>query len=283
MERGKVDEAGVLWTHFEPITAESLAQLDGLRVIVCPATGLDHIDLEACEERGIAVLSLQGETEFLRTIPSTAEHTWALILALVRRIPWAFDDVRKGNWDRDAFQGMELKGKTLGILGMGRVGTQVAQLAQVFRMDVTCYDHVPNLFPSGVENVGLNYLLSRWADILTIHVPLNDETRGMLNEERLRMLPRGSYVVNTSRAEIVDTDAMIDLLDEGHIAGYATDFADQALWDYVVLRGHDSNCLITPHIAGNTKEAREATDAFMGKKLERWLEENPVEDSVTIA
>lgn len=176
----------------------------------------------------------------------------------MRRIPWAFDDVRADNWNRDAFQGMQLKGKTLGIIGFGRVGIQMKMMARDgFRMETLVNDR--KLFLS----TALKDVLRR-SDILTIHVPLNDETRGMLDAEKLLMLPWGAYVVNTSRAEIVDTDAMIDLLNTGHIAGYATDFPFPL----------HPKVLQTPHLGGNTKEAREMTDGFMQAKLEHWLKEH---------
>lgn len=253
MERGQVDEAGVCWVHFENVDRDFIGRFPNLRCIVCPATGLDHIDLEACKERGIEVLSLQGETEFLQTIPSTAEHTFALLLALVRKIPWAFDDVRKGDWDRDAFQGTELKGRVIAIAGFGRVGQQVSDIALGFGMLPCSGPFIERFLPTST--------------ILSIHLPLTKETYRLFDKEYLQELPRGAYVVNTSRAEIVDTDSMIALLDEGHIAGYATDFPFPA----------HPKVLVTPHLGGNTKEARAATDAFMQAKLDRWVEEHPIE------
>ena len=111
-----------------------------LKVVATATTGLDHIDLKACKERGVEVLSLRGENEFLRSVVATAEHTWALLLALIRRIPAASAAVARGEWDRDAFRGRELEGKRLGILGLGRIGERVARYGQAFGMEVRGYD-----------------------------------------------------------------------------------------------------------------------------------------------
>lgn len=265
------NHATVLWQHFQPLNHRNIPHLPRLRVIVCPATGLDHIDLEACKERGIEVLSLQGETEFLRTIPATAEHTWALILALTRRVPWAFDAVRgQADANRLGFMGTDLKGKRLGILGLGRVGYQVLQIGRAFGMDVLWFDPYRRKDATSLKG-RMDSLegLCRQSDILTIHVPLNDETDSMVGWDALQALPWGAFVVNTARGPVVYQDALLNMLMDGRLAGVALDFPTPLAVGYA--QGN-SNLLLTPHLGGCTKESMERVDVFMAEKLKRWLE-----------
>ncbi len=245
-----------------------------LQAVVTATTGLDHVDLEAAAGRGIAVLSLRGERELLRSIPATAEHTWALLLALLRRIPWAFDEVRCGGWDRDRFRGGELAGRRLGILGLGRVGRQVAGFAAAFGMEVGALDRGPGAWPEGVRRFEALETLLPWSQILSVHVPLTDETRGLLGRARLELLPPGAVLVNTSRGGLLDEAALASLLAEGRLAGAAVDvLADErsaearAQSPLIEHAGRHSNLLITPHLAGATRESMERTEVFMAHKL----------------
>lgn len=265
------------------VTRAILESSARLSVVVSATTGLDHIDLEAAQERNVAVLSLKEEQEFLRTVPATAEHTWALLLALTRRIAWAFDDVRQGGWDRDRFRGHDLKGKRLGILGLGRIGEQVARYGLAFGMKVGVYDPYRKEWMNGIRRFAAVEEMLRWSEILSVHLPLNAKTRGFLHEERLRLLPRGAWIVNTSRGAIVDEAALTNLLEQGHLAGAAVDVlvVEQPaagrergpLLQYA--REHD-NLLITPHLGGATVEAMRRTEVFMAVKLRRFLTDHCV-------
>jgi D-3-phosphoglycerate dehydrogenase len=249
-----------------------------LRAIVTPTTGLDHIDVEAAEERGVAVLSLKGETDFLRTVPATAEHTWGLLLALVRRIPWAFESVRRGEWDRDRFRGTELAGRRLGILGLGRIGQRVAGYGLAFGMEVGANDRGPErdlpavrVFPSPEDLLG-------WSEVLSVHLPLEEETRGFLGRDRLSLLPRGAVLLNTARGAILDEEGLVALLEEGHLAGAAVDVlsveapadrpGESPLVRYARTR---DNLIVTPHIGGATTESMRRTEMFVAEKLRRLL------------
>ncbi|MCL4555085.1 MAG: hydroxyacid dehydrogenase, partial [Actinobacteria bacterium] len=241
-------------------------------------TGLDHVDVDYARSRGIAVLSLRGETEFLRTIPATAEHTWALLLALMRQIPQASTSVRHGEWHRDWFRGHDLCGKRLGIVGLGRIGEKVAQFGLAFDMHVAAYDPHRNDWPVDVlECKSLKELLSR-SDALTVHVPLNDETRRMIGQDELALLPRMAVVVNTSRGEVLDETSLVNALKVGHLAGAALDvicnerddLARQSGGLLEYARKH-SNLLITPHIGGATEESMARTEVFMAEKLRRYF------------
>lgn len=247
-----------------------------LEVVVSATTGLDHIDLDAAAARGVEVLSLRGETGFLRSIPATAEHTWALLLALVRRIVPAAGHVRDGGWDRDAFLGHELRGRRLGLVGCGRVGTQVAGFGEAFGMEVAAYD--PSGVADGVEAMpSLRTLLAR-SDALSIHVPLDASTRVLVGAQELAALPAGAVVVNTSRGGILDEEALVTAIRSGHLAGAALDVVegedDRAAREAGPLlrfAREDHRLLITPHIAGATEESMRRTEVFMARKLAAYL------------
>jgi D-3-phosphoglycerate dehydrogenase len=273
------------------VTRQVLDNTDRLKAVASATTGLDHIDLRAAEDRGVAVVSLQGETEFLGSIPASAEHTWSLLLSLSRRVPWAFDDVRQGGWDRDRFRGRDLRGMPLGIVGLGRVGKKVARFGLAFEMPVLAYDpYVDDGWVEGVERCdALDDLLSK-SRVLSLHVPLNDETSSLIDEPRLRLLPRGAWIVNTSRGAIIDENALVRLLRENHLAGAAIDVlceeqpAERREQSPIVqyVQQHE-NLLLTPHLAGATFESMQQTEVFIAEKLRRLLtsdsdEAHPSED-----
>ena len=170
-----------------------------LKAIVSATTGLDHIDLDGARARGIPVLSLRGETGFLRTIRATAEHTWALLLALLRRIAPAAASVRSGRWDRDAFRGHELHGRNLRLIGLGRVGRQVAGYGVAFGMHVAACDPKADEWVEGVERRPDLASLLADADVISVHVPLDASTRGLIDAALLSSAPPHAVLINTSR------------------------------------------------------------------------------------
>jgi D-3-phosphoglycerate dehydrogenase len=249
-----------------------------LRAIVTATTGLDHIDVAYARQRGITVLSLRGETEFLKDVRATAEHTWALILGLLRNIVAASQAARQGQWNRDAFRGHELYGQRLGIVGLGRLGEKVARYGQAFGMQVAAFDPFIRDWMDGVRReTKLNDLLDG-SDILSLHIPLTDETVGLIGTAELALLPPGAVLVNTSRGRIIDEKALIKVLESKHLAGAALDVVcdehdnekrvKSRLLDYARL--HD-NLLITPHIGGATHESMAKTEVFMAHKLTKFL------------
>ena len=259
------------------IDSEILNHAARLKAIVTATTGLDHIDVACAEAKNIKVLSLRGETEFLRGIPATAEHTWALLLALARRIPAATQSVLAGEWQRDRFKGHDLAGKTLGILGLGRIGEMVASYGQVFGMHVVAYDPYRKNWPPEVERFISQGDMLRQSQVLCLHVPLNEETTNLLGASELAQLPPRALLVNTARGQIIDEAALLSALERGHLAGAALD----VIWDeraggpkrsplVQYARTHD-NLLITPHIAGATYESMAATEIFMARKLRTYL------------
>lgn len=246
-----------------------------LRYVLTPTTGLSHIDLAAADQRYIAVVSLKGRTDFLRTITSTAEQTWALLLAVSRHIPTAHQDVLDGRWDRVPHRGTELYGKTLGILGLGRLGTIVAGYGRAFMMHVVACDvrDEPFLSPENehVERAGFDDVLRR-ANVLSIHLPLEPETAGIVNRERIGLLKPGAVLVNTARGELLDEAALLYALESGALAGAGLDvLADDAVWDGHVPPRHPliayarehRNLILSPHLGGYTHEAVTRTRRFM--------------------
>jgi len=245
-----------------------------LKIIVTPTTGLNHIDLREAQRQDIKVLSLQGETEFLNDIRATAEHTVGLMLSLLRRIPSAVVDVKKGGWDRDRFKGRELYGKTIGIVGYGRLGRIVGKYLQAF--DARILAHEPHInqkaTDSGISTVGLDDLLQN-SDIVTLHVSLSDRTRSFFGKEQFSKMKPGAWFINTARGELIDETALLDALRSGQLAGAAVDVLCGEQHDgkmnhplVAYAREHD-NLLITPHIGGCTVESMEKTEVFMARKL----------------
>jgi D-3-phosphoglycerate dehydrogenase / 2-oxoglutarate reductase len=263
----------VVWFRLgHRIDAALLAGAGRCRVLATPVTGLDHIDLQACAARGIRVVSLRGEVEFLRTVRATAELTLGLLLALVRRIPAAHAHVLDGGWDRDRFRGRELHGRTAGLVGVGRLGTIVAGLLAALGMEVLGADPRPD-FPDGVTRVSLEELLTR-SDVVSVHASYGPSTRHLIGARELGLLRPGAVLVNTSRGGVVDEGALLAALVEGRLAGAALDVIDGepdigAQHPLVRYAQAHENLILVPHIGGNTLESFEKTEVFLaGRVLE---------------
>jgi D-3-phosphoglycerate dehydrogenase len=262
------------------VDAAVLEAAPTLKWVVTPTTGLDHVDLGEAERRGVEVISLRGETAFLETISSTAEHTWALLLALCRRLPAAHGDVIHGHWRREPFLARELSGRTLGVVGCGRLGRMVAGFGLAFAMKVLVHDHNPeNLAraPAGVEPVGLDQLLDT-SDVVSLHLPLNESTRGFLSAERLARMRPGALLLNTARGELVDEAALLDALRSGRLAGAALDvLSGDSRWNGRVPDGHplvayaresaQYNLVLSPHVGGYGRTALSSTRRFVAQKF----------------
>lgn len=273
--RERLRDATVLLVRLgHAVDRELLRRATLLQYIVSPTTGLDHIDLGYAQSRGIEVLSLRGETAFLESIRATSELTWALLLALVRRLPGAFANALSGSWSRDEFRGAELAGRRLGIVGLGRIGRTVARYGLSFDMDVFAFDTAGSSIPGVTLAPSLDELLGS-ADVLTIHVPLTDTTRGMIGSRELGLLPDGAILLNTSRGSILDERAVVRALRAGKLAGVAVDVLEgerdsRALARSPLLnfaRAHPERAIITPHIGGATWESMHRTELFMAQRL----------------
>jgi len=262
------------------VNRDILDKAPRLRYILSATTGTDHIDMEYANEKGIQVICLKGEAQFLQTIPSTAEHTWALLLALLRHIPAAFSHVQQGGWDRQLFRGHNLSGQKLGILGLGRVGKQVGNYALAFGCETGAYDPYLEQWPNpGIIRFETATALLQWCTILCIHIPYDASNFGFLNRQLLTCLRKGALIINTSRGGIWDEETVTDLLNSGHLAGVATDVIDheqnpelREKSDLIKYAKAHQNLLITPHIAGATYESMEMTEEFIAKKLFHLLQ-----------
>jgi D-3-phosphoglycerate dehydrogenase len=235
------------------VTAELIDGAPELKVIARAGIGVDTIDVAAATRRGIAVMNAPGANTV-----SAAEHAIALLLSLLRHIPEAAETMRQGGWDRKRFEGSELRGKTLGVVGLGRIGGYVARLAHAFGMTIVAYD--PFVTPQRAAElqavlVPIERLLEE-ADIVTLHVALTDDTRHLLNAARLALMKPTAFLVNTARGELVDEMALVAAVKEKRIAGAAIDvFAEEPLPKDSPLRGLD-RVLLTPHLAASTSEAQ---------------------------
>jgi len=260
------------------VTTTLLEAAPQLKVIGRAGIGVDNIDLEAATRRGILVMNTPGGNAV-----SVAEHTFALLLALARRVPAADQSTRAGEWRKNEFAGLELKGKTLGLVGLGRIGQEVARRALVFEMQVIAHDPFVAAALArdlGVELVALDDLLAR-ADFLSLHATLTPETQHLLNRERLARSKRGIRILNTARGELVDEAALAEALQSGQVAGAALDvFAGEPPRDSPLLKL--PNVIATPHIGGSTAEAQEEVGWRIAQQVRDYLKDGVVRNAVNL-
>ena len=246
-----------------------------LKVICTPSTGTDHIDKVYCKEKGVEVLSLTRDYELLRTITSTAEHAFGLMVNIVRNMPWSFDSVRKGDWDYTRFRGRELQGRILGIIGYGRLGTMMSRFAHGFDMQILACD--PNVHvqdPWGTQ-VDLDDLLRR-SEIVSLHVHLTPETRGMVNKSWFDRMD-GAYLINTSRGCLIDEAQLLNALEDGRVRAAGLDVicgeieGDMSTHPLVEFAATHTNLMITPHCGGMSYDGQEKAFTFAANKLAQFL------------
>jgi D-3-phosphoglycerate dehydrogenase / 2-oxoglutarate reductase len=259
------------------ITRESLVHADRLKVIGRAGVGVDNIDVEAATARGVAVLNAPSGNTI-----SAAELAFALALACVRRIPAADRSMKAGEWDRKSFTGSELYGKTLGLVGAGRIGGEVARRARVFGMRVLAYD--PYLAADRAEALEielctLDDVLAR-ADVLSLHVPLTESTDGLIDAAALARMKPGSCVVNAARGGVLDEAALADALHSGHIAAAGLDvFAEEPLPADHPLR-RVPNAVLTPHLGAATEEAQHNVALEIAEAVRAALADNDLSRAV---
>ena len=235
------------------VTDQVIAAGERLRVIGRAGAGIDNVDLQAASQRGVIVMNTPGANTV-----ATAEHTMALLLALCRNVPQAAASLRSGAWERKRFKGIEVRSKTIGIVGLGRVGQRVARRCKAFGMDVICHD--PYL--SGeraellkVDQVSLDELLER-SDFITLHAALTADTRGLIGPEALAKVKPGVRIINAARGDLIDEAALIEALQDGRVAGAALDVLADEPPDPANPLLHMDNVVATPHLAASTDEAQ---------------------------
>lgn len=276
------DAEVLLASAFYPVTGEMLASAKNLKFIQVPGVGVDHLDVAAAEKAGVTVANVTGAN-----IVSVAEHVVMAALALVRGLVPAHNAMAGGGWPLPQWMGKarDLSGMTLGIVGMGRIGREVAKRLLPFGVTILYSDQVA-LSPEdedalGATQVELDELLPA-CDVITLHLPLTPGTRHLLNEERLRSMKAGAYLINTSRAEVVDEEALARVLQD-HLGGAALDvFAQEPPPADSPLR-RLPNVLLTPHGAGVTVDAQNRIAQGAVQNLLRYLDHRPLADVVTKA
>jgi D-3-phosphoglycerate dehydrogenase len=247
------------------VTRRVIAAADALRVIARAGVGLDNIDVEAAEKKGIKVINAPESVT-----QAVAELAVGLMLAVARKIAFSDRKMRSGEWVKHEAVGLELKGKTLGIVGFGRIGKAVARICyHGFGMKIVYTDQIRDPEAErefNAEHVDLETLLRR-ADIVSLHVPLTPETKHMINEDRLRLMKKTAILINTSRGAVVDTNALVKALREGWIAGAGLDvYEEEPLPKDSPLLGLE-NVVLTPHIGASSVEAQEKAGLEVAQKI----------------
>lgn len=251
-------------------SADRISKAAKLKLFITATTGADHVDSENLSQRGIPLLTLRDQHEVLRNITPAAEHSWLLLMACARRLRPAIQDVLSGEWDRNRHPGIMLKDKILGIIGCGRIGQWMSRYATAFGLKSIGFDPYLYVWPENIEQSNLEALLRR-SDFVSIHVPLNSETRHLLGLKEFRFIKRGSVMINTSRGEVIDETALLSGLLDGTIAGAGLDvlsgepdIAHHPLVEYA--RTHD-NLIITPHIGGFSPDALKIILSFSCRRI----------------
>ncbi len=246
------------------VPAKALAQADRLKVIGRAGAGVDTIDVDAATARGIAVMNAPDGNTL-----AAAEHAISLLFALARHIPRADAGMKAGGWPKAGLTGFELEGKKLGVIGLGRIGSTVARKAAGIGMEVAAHDPFLPAAAAAKGSVKLKSLdeLLAWADIITLHIPRTKETTHLLSEARMRTMKKGAYLINAARGGLVDEGALIQLLDEDHLAGAALDtFVTEPLQAESPLRAHP-RLILTPHLGASTSEAQQAVSTILARQI----------------
>ena len=260
------------------LTAELIERAHRLKVIGRAGVGVDNVDVDAATHRGIVVANAPDAT-----VVSAAEQTIGLLVALARNIPQAHAALKQGRWERSAWGGVELEGKTLGVLGFGRIGQQVARRALGLGMRVVAYDPFvakERFRELGVERVESADDVLAVAEFLTLHLPLTPETRGFLGREAIAKLPDGARVINAARGELVDEEALVEALRSGKLAAAAVDVYSKEPYEGPLLEL--DNVVATPHLAASTEEAQDRAGVIVAEQVVAALEGGLVTNAVNI-
>lgn len=257
------------------ITENNINNAKKLKLISTATTGASHIDQKALNVMNIPLFTLKGQRELLNDITPAAELSWLLLMSCARHLRKALHHVEDALWDRTLFPGLMLKGKTIGIIGLGRLGTWMSRYADAFGMKILAYD--PNLkeFPDNVVPTDFDDLLAS-SDFITLHLHLTDKTRKMFNEDKVKKMKKGSIFINTSRAEIVDNAALVSALEDNTVLAVGVDVLENEpnvesdiLWQYAQTH---SNVIITPHIGGFSPEAVKIVVKFAAARIRDYME-----------
>ncbi len=264
------------------IDANMLSDAKRMRVIGSPATGTDHLDLLTMAKMEITCFDISCEYELIESFTATSELAFGLLLSVNRQLFEAVESTMSGLWEREKFTGFQLSGKTFGCLGLGRLGTISARIAQGFGMRVIAHDVDQTKIRNGVENVSVDELFQT-SDVISVHVHLNDSTRGLIDERLISLMKKNAILINTSRGAIVNEMALLSALRKKNIAGAGLDIVDgewtTKIGEHPLIsyaRDH-KNLIITPHIGGATHESIVDARIFMAKKVADFLKQAATE------
>ena len=257
------------------ILGEDVLKLSNIKVINTISTGTNHIVSDYCENNNIKIWSLKKDYELIEDIPSTSELAFGLMMSLMRNIPKSFHSVRDGNWDYEPYVGHQIKGKTIGVIGYGRLGKIMCRLFDGWGTgEVLINDPYVSEIDPCEKKVELNTLLEE-SDVIFLHTHVTDETRGMVDEEFLSYMKEGSYLINTARGELVDEEAIIESIKVGHLKGYGTDVIKDEFGDIQNSKlvefsiNPNNNVVITPHIGGMTIEGQTKAYLWAANKFKK--------------
>src|SRR5580693_6500805 len=273
-----VDADALIVRSATKVTAELLDKAPRLRAVGRAGVGVDNIDLDAATTRGVLVMSTPGGNAV-----SVAEHTFALLLALARQVPRLDKAMHEGKWEKSSAAGTEVRGKTLGLIGLGRIGSEVAIRADAFDMRVLGYD--PYISEAAarevqVELVPLDKLLAE-SDFVSLHTALSPATQNLINAETLAKMKKGARIVNAARGELIDEAALAGALKSGQLAGAALDvFVHEPPKDSPLLGM--ANVIATPHVAGSTAEAQEEVGTQVAVQVKDYLAEGLIRNAVNL-
>ncbi len=260
-------------------TAEIIERAGKLRVIGRAGVGVDNVDTAAATHKGIIVMNTPGGNTI-----STAEHTVSMMFALARKIPAAVASMREGKWDKKSFMGVEFRGKTIGVMGLGRIGQEVVKRLRGFDAHIVGYDpYIPHdrMHQLGIEPLTVDEICQR-ADFITVHTPLTPETKDLIGADQFNMMKKTARVVNCARGGIINEDALVEALRANRIAGAALDvFNEEPLAADHPLRTLD-NAIVTPHIAASTVEAQENVAIQVAEQIVDLLKGGAVRNALNV-
>lgn len=271
--------AGLIVRSETKVTAELLDAAESLRVIGRAGVGVDNIDVRAATERGVVVMNAPDGNTL-----TTAEHTMAMLMALARRIPQGHESLKGGKWERKRFVGVELRGKVLGIVGLGRIGRVVASRARAFEMRVVAFD--PFVAPDQLREGEIELLplaeVCAAADFLSVHAPLTPETRGIIGARELSQMKKGVRVINCARGGLVDEGALHAAIVEGRVAGAALDVFEEEppSANHPLLSLEE--VVVTPHLGASTREAQEGVAVIVAEQMRDFLLTGAVRGAVNL-
>jgi len=273
-----VDADALVVRSATKVTAALLEKAARLRAIGRAGVGVDNVDVDAATRRGVLVMNTPGGNSV-----SVAEHTLALMLGLARAVPQANASIHAGKWEKSAFSGTEMRSKTLGLVGLGRVGMEVARRARALEMKVLAHD--PFVAPAAaaeleVELVSLDDLLRR-SDVISLHTSLSAQTEKLIDAAAIAKMKKGVRIINCARGELIDEAALAEALKSGHVAGAALDtFAQEPPKNSPLVGLH--NVIATPHIAGSTAEAQEEVGTAIAQQIRDYLAEGTIRNAVNM-